>query len=133
MTKQCELTGVKISLGNNVSHAHNKTKRIYLESASYSASSIRLTSRSLGIRTDSSIRFEKGLSREEGYEIIQSLSTKAWLSDKNFEELLLKNKKIKKYISAQELEKILLFKDKIKSIIFKKNLNITLVKRVSLI
>ena len=27
MAKQCELTGVKISLGNNVSHAHNKTKR----------------------------------------------------------------------------------------------------------
>ena len=27
MTKQCELTGVKISFGNNVSHAHNKTKR----------------------------------------------------------------------------------------------------------
>ena len=30
MTKQCELTGVKISLGNNVSHAHNKTRRRYL-------------------------------------------------------------------------------------------------------
>ncbi|PPR34772.1 MAG: 50S ribosomal protein L28 [Alphaproteobacteria bacterium MarineAlpha6_Bin4] len=27
MTKQCELTGVRISIGNNVSHAHNKTKR----------------------------------------------------------------------------------------------------------
>jgi len=27
MTQQCELTGVKISFGNNVSHAHNKTKR----------------------------------------------------------------------------------------------------------
>ena len=30
MTKQCELTGVKISLGNNVSHAHNKTKRNFV-------------------------------------------------------------------------------------------------------
>ena len=29
MTKLCELTGVKISLGNNVSHAHNKTKRSF--------------------------------------------------------------------------------------------------------
>ena len=29
MSKQCELTGVKISLGNNVSHAHNKTKRSF--------------------------------------------------------------------------------------------------------
>ncbi len=30
MTKQCELTGKKISLGNNVSHAHNKTKRNFI-------------------------------------------------------------------------------------------------------
>ena len=30
MTKQCELTGVKISHGNNVSHAHNKTKRTFI-------------------------------------------------------------------------------------------------------
>ena len=30
MTKQCELTGVKISFGNNVSHAHNKTKRNFM-------------------------------------------------------------------------------------------------------
>ena len=30
MTKQCELTGIKISHGNNVSHAHNKTKRTFI-------------------------------------------------------------------------------------------------------
>ena len=30
MTKQCELTGIKILLGNNVSHAHNKTKRSFV-------------------------------------------------------------------------------------------------------
>ena len=30
MTKQCELTGIKISLGNNVSHAHNKTQRNFM-------------------------------------------------------------------------------------------------------
>ena len=30
MTKQCELTGVKVSYGNNVSHAHNKTKRNFI-------------------------------------------------------------------------------------------------------
>ena len=29
MAKQCELTGIKISFGNNVSHAHNKTKRTF--------------------------------------------------------------------------------------------------------
>ena len=30
MTKQCELTGIKVSIGNNVSHAHNKTKRNFM-------------------------------------------------------------------------------------------------------
>jgi len=30
MSNQCELTGVRISLGNNVSHAHNKTKRNFV-------------------------------------------------------------------------------------------------------
>ena len=30
MTKQCELTGIKVSRGNNVSHAHNKTKRNFM-------------------------------------------------------------------------------------------------------
>ena len=30
MTKQCELTGIKVSYGNNVSHAHNKTKRNFI-------------------------------------------------------------------------------------------------------
>ena len=30
MTKQCELTGIKVSIGNNVSNAHNKTKRNFL-------------------------------------------------------------------------------------------------------
>ena len=27
MTKQCELTGIKVPIGNNVSHAHNKSRR----------------------------------------------------------------------------------------------------------
>ena len=30
MTKQCELTGTKVSFGNNVSHAHNKTRRTFV-------------------------------------------------------------------------------------------------------
>ena len=30
MTKQCELTGIKISFGSNISHAHNKTKRNFI-------------------------------------------------------------------------------------------------------
>jgi|TARA_B100000315_G_C14548047_1_gene574270 large subunit ribosomal protein L28 len=29
MSKQCELTGLKVLFGNSVSHAHNKTKRTF--------------------------------------------------------------------------------------------------------
>ncbi len=30
MTKKCDLTGVGVMSGNNVSHAHNKTRRRFL-------------------------------------------------------------------------------------------------------
>jgi large subunit ribosomal protein L28 len=30
MSKKCELTGTKMMYGNNVSHAHNKTRRRFL-------------------------------------------------------------------------------------------------------
>ena len=30
MAKQCELTGLKVTFGNNVSHAHNKTRRTFV-------------------------------------------------------------------------------------------------------
>ena len=30
MSRVCELTGKKVMVGNNVSHAHNKTKRRFL-------------------------------------------------------------------------------------------------------
>lgn len=30
MSKKCELTGTTIMFGNNVSHAHNKTRRRFL-------------------------------------------------------------------------------------------------------
>lgn len=30
MSKRCELTGVGVTTGNNVSHAHNKTRRRFL-------------------------------------------------------------------------------------------------------
>ena len=44
MSRQCELTGKKPQSGNNVSHAHNKTKRRFLPNLN----DVTLASESLG-------------------------------------------------------------------------------------
>lgn len=46
-------------MGGQSSGTTEKTRRIYVESASFDAISVRKTSQRLGIRTDSSLRFEK--------------------------------------------------------------------------
>jgi large subunit ribosomal protein L28 len=58
MSRQCEITGKKPQVGNNVSHANNKTKRRFLpnlqEAAFYSAGLkrvVRVTASTNGIRT----------------------------------------------------------------------------------
>ena len=55
-TKVLAIAGV---MGGKSSGTTETTKRIYLESASFDAISVRKTSQRLGIRTDSSVRFEK--------------------------------------------------------------------------
>lgn len=50
-------------MGGKSSGTTEKTRRIYVESASFDPVSVRKTSQRLGIRTDSSIRFEKGVDR----------------------------------------------------------------------
>lgn len=48
-------------MGGKTSGATGDTRRIYVESASFDAVTVRKTSQRLGIRTDSSVRFEKGV------------------------------------------------------------------------
>lgn len=50
-------------MGGKSSGATESTRRIFVESASFDAVTVRKTSQRLGIRTDSSIRFEKGVDR----------------------------------------------------------------------
>ena len=50
---------------------------------------------------------QKGLSRKTSYDIIQSAATKAIRSNIKFENVLSKNKIIKKYLNTSELKKIL--------------------------
>ena len=55
------VAGVIGSLNTSVS---TSTKNIFLEAALFTASSVRLSSRKLGLRTESSTRYEKGISPE---------------------------------------------------------------------
>jgi phenylalanyl-tRNA synthetase beta chain len=50
-------------MGGKSSGATSETRHIYAESASFDAVKVRKTSQRLGIRTDSSMRFEKGVDR----------------------------------------------------------------------
>ena len=51
-------------MGSKASGVTASTTRIWLESAMFSPASVRTTARSVGLRTDASARFEKGLPRE---------------------------------------------------------------------
>ncbi|MFQ6066809.1 MAG: adenylosuccinate lyase [bacterium] len=47
---------------------------------------------------------EKGLSREEAYELVQRISLKVWREDKDFQQLIEQDKKISRYFKKKELE-----------------------------
>ena len=67
MTKQCELTGLKVTFGNNVSHAHNKTKRTFVpniqKKKTYSELLNRMIRLNLCIKAIRSIEFAGGLDK----------------------------------------------------------------------
>ena len=56
---------------------------------------------------------QKRLSRQEAYLIIQSAAMKSWNSNKQFKDILQKDKKIKKYLNKNDLNKLLNSKDKV--------------------
>jgi adenylosuccinate lyase len=49
---------------------------------------------------------EKGMTREEAYEVVQRNAMKSWKTKKEFKPLLAKDKDVKKYLSAKELNGI---------------------------
>ena len=54
---------------------------------------------------------KKHLSRQEAYLIIQSAAMKSWNSNKQFKDILQKDKKIKKYLNKNDLKQLLNSKD----------------------
>lgn len=63
-------------MGGMNTEVTSKTRNVLLESANFNAASVRRTSRDLGLRTEASIRFEKGLSPAL---TIPALDRAAWL------------------------------------------------------
>ena len=49
---------------------------------------------------------EKGLTRENAYEIVQKNAMKSWKTGIQFRKLLLKDKEVKKYLTAREIDNI---------------------------
>lgn len=47
---------------------------------------------------------KKTPSKEEAYEIVQDNAMKAWTENKNFKELILNDKRVRKYLREQEIE-----------------------------
>lgn len=66
--KAVALAGV---MGGENSEITSDTKTVVFESACFSGPSVRVTSRKLGMRTESSGRFEKGLDRENTYPALE--------------------------------------------------------------
>lgn len=48
----------------------------------------------------------KGISRDNAYDIVQKNAMKSWKTGSQFKKLLLKDKEVKKYLSAKEIENI---------------------------
>ena len=54
---------------------------------------------------------EKGLTREESYQLVQKNAMEAWKSGKDFEKLILSDEPIKKYLTSKEIEQCFNLKD----------------------
>jgi phenylalanyl-tRNA synthetase beta chain len=63
--------GVAGVMGGLNSEVENDTKIILIECAAFKSDSIRLTSRKLGLRTEASVRYEKGISSELAGEAVE--------------------------------------------------------------
>ena len=106
MTKQCELTGVKISIGNNVSHAHNKTKRTFTPNLQrkniYSDILNQMVRLKISTKAIKSIEFAGGFDKYIVSIPNKKLSSKALKLKKAIKKKIIKPPEIKKKISEKK-------------------------------
>ena len=106
MTKQCELTGVKVSSGNNVSHAHNKTKRNFIPNLQrkniYSDILNQMVRLKISTKAMKSIEFAGGLDKYIVSIPNNKLSGKALKLKKAIKQKINKSPKVEKKISKKK-------------------------------
>ena len=106
MTKQCELTGIKISHGNNVSHAHNKTKRTFIPNLQrkhiYSDILNQMVRLKISTKAMKSIEFAGGLDKYIVSIPNNKLSGKALKLKKAIKQKINKSPKVEKKISKKK-------------------------------
>jgi large subunit ribosomal protein L28 len=94
MSRICELTGKGRLVGNNVSHANNKTKRTYLPNLQ----NVTLISDSLG----RSIKLRVSTNGLRSVEHVGGLDN--WLAKTSDEKLSLKARRLKREIAKKAVE-----------------------------
>ena len=106
MAKQCELTGVKVSRGNNVSHAHNKTKRNFMPNLQrkniYSDILNQMVRLKISTKAMKSIEFAGGLDKYIVSIPNNKLSGKALKLKKSIKQKINKSPKVEKKISKKK-------------------------------
>lgn len=99
-------------MGGKDSEVTDRTSNVFLESAYFLPSSIRRTSKALGLRTESSYRFERGTDRES---LIYSLDRAAYLiAELAGGEV---SEKVEEYPVPLKLEPIIVRKDRVRKVI----------------
>ena len=106
MTKQCELTGIKILHGNNVSHAHNKTKRTFIPNLQrkniYSDILNQMVRLKISTKAMKSIECAGGFDKYIVLMPNNKLSSKALKLKKTIKEKIIKSSKYEKKISEKK-------------------------------
>ncbi len=100
-------------MGGENSGVHENTKTIVFEAATFDAVSIRRTARSLGVQTDSSLRYEKGLPEDltaaalaRAVELCQEVAC-GRVASKVFDERSVAHKKVKYSFRPEKAEALI--------------------------
>ena len=106
MVKQCELTGVKISIGNSVSHAHNKTKRDFIPNLQkkniYSDILNQMVRLKISTKAMKSIEFAGGFDKYIVSVANNKLSSKALKLKKAIKKKITKSSKVENKVSKKK-------------------------------
>jgi phenylalanyl-tRNA synthetase beta chain len=118
-------------MGGQETAVNQSTREIFLESGVFNSSSVRATSKKLALRSESSLRFEKGTDLETAYiaslRAVELLKELAGAEEESFgEKITLKSKPIKISLDSNSLDKLVglsVPKNKVGEIL--KNLNLS--------